>query len=92
MAETWVEPPDEVGLLRAQANLGDIARLVHTANGTFDLSGAESLVDAIIGIITRHPMQEVELVETLKHWAPGDVERTLDELEKRKRTHGSAFR
>ena len=84
-AETWVEAPDEEGLLRAQAILGDVARLVHPSSGVFDLSGAESLVDAIIGIITRHPMREVELVETLTHWAPGEVERTLDELEKSER-------
>jgi wyosine [tRNA(Phe)-imidazoG37] synthetase (radical SAM superfamily) len=81
-AETWVQPPDEEGLLRARAILGGIARVIHPASGSFDLSGAESLVDAVIGIITRHPMREDELIETLKHWMPGELTATLRELEK----------
>lgn len=31
-AETWVQPPDEKGLLRALAILGDVARVVHPGN------------------------------------------------------------
>jgi wyosine [tRNA(Phe)-imidazoG37] synthetase (radical SAM superfamily) len=81
-AETWVKPPDEEGLLRARAILGDIAKVVHPATGYFDLSGSESLVEAVIGIITRHPMHEDELIETLKHYPPKEVSSTLSELEK----------
>jgi wyosine [tRNA(Phe)-imidazoG37] synthetase (radical SAM superfamily) len=81
-AETWVQPSDEEGLLRARLILGNIARVIHPASGSFDLSGAESLVDAVIGIITRHPMREDELVQTLKHFSPGEVTATLLELEK----------
>jgi wyosine [tRNA(Phe)-imidazoG37] synthetase (radical SAM superfamily) len=81
-AETWVLPPDDEGLLRARAILGDIAQLVHPASGSFDLSAAGSLVDAVIGIITRHPMREIELVETLNAVSPGEVIETLAELEK----------
>ncbi|HLE50508.1 MAG TPA: radical SAM protein [Anaerolineales bacterium] len=81
-AETWVQPSDEEGLLRARAILGDIARVIHPASGSFDLSGAESLVEAVIGIITRHPMREDELIETLKHFSQGEVSATLTELEK----------
>ena len=62
--------------------LGDIARVIHPASGSFDLSGSESLVDAVIGIITRHPMREDELIETLKHFSPGEVTATLTKLEK----------
>ncbi len=80
-SEPWVRPTDEEGLLRAQAILGDIARVIHPAAGTFDLSGSESLVDAIVGIITRHPMRESELVETLKQFSPEDVVVTLKRLE-----------
>jgi wyosine [tRNA(Phe)-imidazoG37] synthetase (radical SAM superfamily) len=79
--ETWVQHPDEEGLLRARAILGNIARVVDPASGAFDLSGAESLVAAVIGIITRHPIQEDELIETLKHFSPGEVTATLKELE-----------
>jgi wyosine [tRNA(Phe)-imidazoG37] synthetase (radical SAM superfamily) len=81
-SEPWVQPADEEGLLRARAILGNIVKVMHPASGSFDLSGAESLVDSIIGIITRHPMQENELIETLKHISPGEVTVTLTELEK----------
>ena len=81
-AETWVQPSDEEGLLRAHAILGDIARVIYPASGTFDLSGTESLVDAVVGIITRHPMREDELVETLNHFSPAEVTSVLKELEK----------
>jgi wyosine [tRNA(Phe)-imidazoG37] synthetase (radical SAM superfamily) len=81
-AETWVQPSDEVGLSRACAVLGDIARVIHPASGSFDLNRADSLVDAVVGIITRHPMREEELIETLKHVSSGEVYATLAELEK----------
>jgi wyosine [tRNA(Phe)-imidazoG37] synthetase (radical SAM superfamily) len=55
--ETWVQPPDENGLMRAQAILGDIARIVHPASGSFDLGSTGSLLNAVVGIIIRHPMR-----------------------------------
>ena len=79
--EPWVRPTDEEGLLRAQAILGNIARVVHPAAGTFDLSGSEDLVDAIVGIVTRHPMRETELVETLADWSQENIVDTLNRLE-----------
>jgi wyosine [tRNA(Phe)-imidazoG37] synthetase (radical SAM superfamily) len=78
--ETWVQPPDEEGLLRARAILGDIACIVHPATGSFDLSGNDSLVDALVGIITRHPMSEDELIYTLAHWSAGDISDALVSL------------
>jgi wyosine [tRNA(Phe)-imidazoG37] synthetase (radical SAM superfamily) len=81
-AETWVQPSEEEGLLRANAILGDSAKVIHPASGSFDLSGTESLVEAVVGIITRHPMREDELIETLKHFSPGEVASTLKALEK----------
>ncbi|MBN2677561.1 MAG: radical SAM protein [Anaerolineaceae bacterium] len=80
--ETWVRPPDNEGLLRARAILGDMARVVDPAEGTFDLRGADNLMEAIIGIITRHPMKESELVESLNRWSSADVIETLKELRK----------
>ncbi|MBN2116435.1 MAG: radical SAM protein [Anaerolineales bacterium] len=78
--ETWVQPPDEEGLMRALAILGGVARVVHPAEGSFDLSGAESVVDAIVGIITRHPMREDELRRALEKWTPGQVDKALEQL------------
>ena len=79
--ETWVKPPDEEGLMRASAILGDIAKVVHPAEGTFDLSSYDNVLDAIVGIITRHPMRQDELERALTQWAPGQVEQSLAALE-----------
>jgi SOS-response transcriptional repressor LexA len=48
--------------------------------GTFDFSSEDDLVDAIVSIITRHPMQETELTEALSHWSSRDVHKTLKAL------------
>jgi wyosine [tRNA(Phe)-imidazoG37] synthetase (radical SAM superfamily) len=80
--ETWVQPSDEEGLVRARAILGDIARVIHPSSGFFDLSGTESLIDAIVGIIIRHPMREDELIKTLKYFPSCEVTATLTKLEK----------
>lgn len=79
--ETWVAPPDEDGLLRAMSILGEVARVMHPAEGHFDLSGYENIVDAVIGIITRHPMREDELRKAPSRWSSMDVDATLQELE-----------
>jgi hypothetical protein len=80
-AETWVRPSTEEGLIRARAILGDISQVVHPIEGSFDLSGYTSIVEAIIGIITRHPLRQEELERTLARWTPGRVEEALMNLE-----------
>ena len=80
-AETWVQPSDEEGLMRARAILGNSATVVHPAEGSFDLSGYDTAVEAIIAIITRHPMRQEELERTLTIWTPGRVREALVELE-----------
>ena len=72
-AEIWVQPSDDEGLLRACSILGDIASVVHPATGPFDLSSDGSLVDALIGVITRHPMSENDLIHILRHYSPEEV-------------------
>jgi len=67
--------------MRASAILGDIAKVVHPAEGTFDLSSYDNVLDAIVGIITRHPMRQDELERALTQWAPGQVEQSLAALE-----------
>jgi wyosine [tRNA(Phe)-imidazoG37] synthetase (radical SAM superfamily) len=78
--ETWVQPPDEEGLLRARAVLGNTARIVYPASGDFDLSGYDTLADAVIGIVTRHPMRESEIMKTLERWSSEDVGTVLKTL------------
>ena len=67
--------------MRALEILGDAARVVLPARGSFDLGTNESVVDAIIGIITRHPMLQEELERTLEQWAPDRVAEVLAALE-----------
>jgi len=70
-AETWVRPSDEEGLMRAMAILGVVARVVHPAEGVFDMAGSESAGQALNNIISRHPMPQEEVERTLSRWAPG---------------------
>lgn len=80
-SETWVQPSDAEGLLRATAILGDVAHVVHPATGHFDLRGYASVVDAIVAIVTRHPMSDEQLLQTLDRWAPEQVQQALTELQ-----------
>ena len=80
--ETWVKPANQEGIQRARDIFGSIARVVNTTDGVFELAENENLVDAVVDIITRHPMKESELLETLKKYSKGDVQNTLIILEK----------
>jgi len=95
-AETWVQPPTDESLMQAIAILGDTAEIVHPAEGSFDLSGYDNIVDAVIGIITRHPMRQEELERTLNHWSPETVKQALVDLRESRRAqvvvrHGVRF-
>jgi wyosine [tRNA(Phe)-imidazoG37] synthetase (radical SAM superfamily) len=79
-AETWVRPPNETGLERAHMVLGEVAKIILPAEGTFNLSGEEDLVEAIMGIITRHPMKESEINQALSKWPLNDIRATLHQL------------
>jgi wyosine [tRNA(Phe)-imidazoG37] synthetase (radical SAM superfamily) len=94
--ERWVKPPDEAGLERAIAILGATSRVVPAPEGSFGLSGCDDLVDAIVAVITRHPMREEELERTLDRWSPGKAAQLLAELQASGRAqiverHGSRF-
>lgn len=84
-AETYVQPSDDAGLMRALAILGESADVVHPAQGSFGMSGADDLLEAILGIITRHPMREDELVRTLEEWNAEEINQALEKLEKSNR-------
>jgi wyosine [tRNA(Phe)-imidazoG37] synthetase (radical SAM superfamily) len=79
-AEPWVAPPDEARVLRAVAVLGKLAQVVHPARGSVDLSGSDDLLDAVVAVITRHPVPETELARALQRWTPGQVARALEDL------------
>ena len=79
-AEPWVQPADEEALMRAVAILGSTASVIHPVEGEFDLSGYENILEAIIAIVTRHPLREEDLIRALNRWAPTRVTEALREL------------
>jgi wyosine [tRNA(Phe)-imidazoG37] synthetase (radical SAM superfamily) len=79
-AETWVLPPDELGIKRAVTILGDVAHVVSPARRIFDLGSCDSPTEALVSIITRHPMRDDDVRLTLEKWAPHQVDEVLAEL------------
>lgn len=80
-SEEWVEPVDEEGLLRARAILGEVTEIVHESTESMDLSGFDDVVEAIIAIVTRHPMSQSEIERALGDKFSGVVEGALADLE-----------
>jgi wyosine [tRNA(Phe)-imidazoG37] synthetase (radical SAM superfamily) len=80
-AELWVAPPDDEGLMRAIAVLGPIAHVVHPYSNGIDVSDYAAPGDAILGIVTRHPMSEDQLTHLLARWAPAAIAASLAELQ-----------
>jgi wyosine [tRNA(Phe)-imidazoG37] synthetase (radical SAM superfamily) len=76
-AEIWVQPTDDEGLLRARAILGRKARIFTFPTGHFEIDQYENLVDAVLAIITRHPMRQSELVQTLQEWGKEEISQAL---------------
>jgi wyosine [tRNA(Phe)-imidazoG37] synthetase (radical SAM superfamily) len=80
-AERWVKAPAPRVLEQARSILGVEARVVLPVPGDFELDSRSPVADAVLEVITRHPMSEGELVAALsRHWAPDDVAGALDEL------------
>ena len=79
-AERWVEPPDSDGLNRAVSILGRVARVIkpRAAEGETKIEG--DLVDGVVKIISRHPLQEIELQRMLTRWVRGRVDEILAAL------------
>jgi wyosine [tRNA(Phe)-imidazoG37] synthetase (radical SAM superfamily) len=77
-AETWVRAPEADVLERARSVLGLEARVVLPAAGEFELDTHATIADALVEVVTRHPMSEDELVATLsRDWAPDEVASAL---------------
>lgn len=79
-AEAWVEPPDDITLQRAQFILGKRARIIAETSGAFDLSTEGNVSEALLSILTRHPMCEHDLLSTLEKWLPGQAVQTLEKF------------
>lgn len=67
-AEPWVAPAGDEGLLHAATILGSIAQIVTPHSLAIDANDYASAEEAILSIVTRHPMTELQLVQTLARW------------------------
>jgi wyosine [tRNA(Phe)-imidazoG37] synthetase (radical SAM superfamily) len=80
-AEPWVHPADQEGLLRAEAILGSIAHIVHPFLLDVHSTDYASPTEAVVSIVTRHPMNLTQLTSTLDCWSPEQVESAIAALE-----------
>jgi wyosine [tRNA(Phe)-imidazoG37] synthetase (radical SAM superfamily) len=79
-AEPWVEPPDEQGMQRARSFLREWVQPEGPGAGLAKLSGIESLPDALVAVVSRHPMTEAELLRLLPDRSREEVHRALSQL------------
>ncbi len=80
-AEQWVQPADTEGTARAAAILGAVARILPPIPEGVSLSDSDDLLDAVLAVISRHPMEEEELMRTLERWKPGNACNALEMLQ-----------
>jgi wyosine [tRNA(Phe)-imidazoG37] synthetase (radical SAM superfamily) len=81
-AEPWVEIPSQESLERATSIFGSMTKVLHPFDAAVEMEIDGELADAILSIVTRHPLQEIELVRTLARWVPGRVFESLTALSK----------
>ncbi len=79
--EPWVGPPQRQAVLRALNILGDSARVIPPTERDFEFTVDDDIVEAVLRIVTRHPMSQEELERALARWSPGSVREALTELE-----------
>jgi len=79
-AEEWVEVPSRESLERASSIFGGVARVLEPVEVAVETEVEEELVDAILTVVSRHPLQEIEVIRSLAHWVPGRVLETLTTL------------
>ena len=79
-AEPWVEPPCRGDLERASSIFGSVAKVLSPITVEVNSGVKGDLEDVVLTIVSRHPLQEVELVRTLEHLVPGRVLETLSTL------------
>ena len=91
-AEAWVQPPDRDGLIRAMAILGEVAPILTPAQGAVDLAQDLPAEDAVVEILSRHPLREEELVAALERFDRSQVQATLEALEASRKARRHLYR
>ncbi len=80
-AETWVEPPDDEGLMRAVGILGRSVPVAVPGGVDFDAGRFDSIADALVDIVNRHPMRIEEIRSMLRRWPAAEVDRALADVQ-----------
>ena len=86
-AEPWVRPPDAEGMVRVVAVLGSSAHVVHALPVDVNASDYATPADAIVSIVTRHPMSRAQLHQALHRWRPAEVDVALLSLRENNRVY-----
>ncbi len=79
-AEKWVRIPSRDSIDLAKKILGKIAKVVQPAIGEFVLDDSLDLENAILNIITRHPMRQKDIEGILHKVASQNIKDILDKL------------
>ncbi len=81
--EQWVECPDPTAVVRAANIFESVApvRVVRSTAGSLSLTAGESVVDAALQILTRHPLSQAELQQALEQRAPGRAQEIIAQIE-----------
>jgi hypothetical protein len=75
-----VELPDAAAVERALSILGSVSNVLEPIEVDVESEVDGEIADAVTAIVTRHPLQEEELVRILARWVPGQVSETLNAL------------
>lgn len=78
--EPWVEPAEEDRILHAVRLFGEVAHVVHPKTGSLLLETSADVEDAVVAVVTRHPLREDELLRGLSSWGPKKVLEALEQL------------
>jgi wyosine [tRNA(Phe)-imidazoG37] synthetase (radical SAM superfamily) len=84
-AEAWVAPSHPDRIARAQEILGSAARVLPPIPGGVLFTSEDDIVEAVVNVISRHPMEEGDLIRALQNWSPGRISGVLEELKVRGR-------
>jgi len=78
-----IEPVDEMGLLRANAIIGDATKIIHPEMGDFSTECFSSAEEAVTMVLRRHPMREEQLIDLLRKFdADLSVVDSIEEIER----------
>jgi len=78
-AEEWVQPPDPDRIIKAQHLLRSAETMTRPESGPFELAGFGTLLEALIGLSSRHPLRWDQAKQVEEAFGqPGRLEHLAD--------------